>query len=127
MTFNEFQEKALSTANYSVGNKIIYPALGLCGESGEVAEKIKKTIRDKEGKFTPEISLEIAKELIKLAKECGAKYAKFQKRNNKELLSFEQYNSPHPESSNSFGKTYGEHREYLEFSIEQRTCIKPAV
>lgn len=63
MTFNEFQEKALSTANYGVGNKIIYPALGLCGEAGEVAEKIKKTIRDKEGKFTPEVSLEIAKEL----------------------------------------------------------------
>ena len=63
MTFNEFQEKALSTANYGIDNKIIYPALGLCGEAGEVAEKIKKTIRDKEGKFTPEISLEIAKEL----------------------------------------------------------------
>ena len=37
---------------------------------------------------------EIAKELIKLSKDCGAEFAKFQKRNNKELLTEEQYNNP---------------------------------
>lgn len=63
MEIQEYQKTALLTANYGLNNKIIYPALGLCGEAGEVAEKIKKTIRDKEGIFTPEISLEIAKEL----------------------------------------------------------------
>ncbi|NBL01077.1 MAG: N-acetylneuraminate synthase, partial [Erysipelotrichia bacterium] len=40
--------------------------------------------------------IEIAKELIDLAKEAGAGYVKFQKRNNKELLTEEQYNTPHP-------------------------------
>ena len=63
--------------------------------------------------------LEIAFELIKLSKDCGADVAKFQKRNSKELLTEEQYNAPHPNPINSYGKTYGEHREFLEFSLEQ--------
>jgi len=60
--------------------------------------------------------IKIAKELILLAKNCGADVAKFQKRNSKELLPEEQYNSPHPNPINSYGETYGEHREFLEFS-----------
>ena len=67
---------------------------------------------------------DIAKELIDLAKQSGAKYVKFQKRNNKELLTAEQYNAPHPVPYNSYGKTYGEHREYLEFNIEQHKKLK---
>lgn len=63
--------------------------------------------------------LEIAKELMFLAKQSGADIAKFQKRNNKELLSPKQYNAPHPNPKNSYGNTYGEHREFLEFSVEQ--------
>jgi len=64
-------------------------------------------------------SLEIAKELMKLAKEAGATYAKFQKRTPKELLTEEQYNKPHPVPHNSYGATYGAHREFLEFDKEQ--------
>jgi len=60
--------------------------------------------------------INIAKELIKLAKDCGADVAKFQKRNSKELLPNKQYNDPHPNPINSYGNTYGEHREFLEFS-----------
>ena len=45
----------------------------------------------------------IALELLKLAKECGADVAKFQKRNNKELLTEEQYNAAHPNKANSYG------------------------
>tara|TARA_Y100001970_G_C14248403_1_gene869970 strand:+ start:4440 stop:5306 length:867 start_codon:yes stop_codon:yes gene_type:complete len=63
--------------------------------------------------------MNIAKELILLAKNSGADVAKFQKRNSKELLPSEQYNSPHPNPSNSYGNTYGEHREFLEFSKKQ--------
>ncbi len=63
--------------------------------------------------------MDIAKELIKLAKECNADYAKFQKRNNKLLLTEEQYAAPHPKPRNSYGDTYGEHREYLELSVEE--------
>ena len=63
--------------------------------------------------------IKIAKELILLAKDCGANVAKFQKRNSKELLPQNQYNAPHPNPINSYGKTYGEHREFLEFSKEE--------
>ena len=63
--------------------------------------------------------IKIAKQLILLAKDCGADVAKFQKRNSKELLPENQYNAPHPNPINSYGKTYGEHREFLEFSKEE--------
>jgi len=66
----------------------------------------------------------IAIELLKLAKECGANVAKFQKRNNKELLTEEQYNAAHPNLANSYGDTYGAHREFLEFSVEQHKDLK---
>jgi len=66
----------------------------------------------------------IAKELIDLAKQSGAKYVKFQKRNNKELLTIDQYNTPHPVPYNSYGSTYGEHREYLEFNLEQHKKLR---
>jgi sialic acid synthase len=69
-------------------------------------------------------SIEIAKELIDLAKEAGAGYVKFQKRNNTELLTEEQYNAVHPVPENSYGKTYGEHREFLEFNVSQNKELK---
>jgi len=68
--------------------------------------------------------IEIAKELIKLAKECGATVAKFQKRNVRELLSKEDYYSPHPQPWNSYGENYGKHREALEFTLEQHADLK---
>ena len=68
--------------------------------------------------------LEIAKELLELAKKCGCKYAKFQKRNPKELLTSQQYALPHPVPYNSYGATYGEHREFLEFTLEQHRELK---
>ena len=68
--------------------------------------------------------LVIAKELIRLAKESGADYAKFQKRNPRELLAEEQFNAPHPEPWQSYGDTYGKHREFLEFTIEQHADLK---
>lgn len=63
MEINEYQEKAVSTAIYGEGHKIVYPMLGLCGETGEVAEKIKKVLRDNNGNFTVDKKVEIAKEL----------------------------------------------------------------
>lgn len=69
--------------------------------------------------------IEIAKELIKIAKIfCNVDAVKFQKRNNIELLTEEQYNTPHPNPSNSYGKTYGEHREFLEFDVHQHKILK---
>ena len=69
-------------------------------------------------------SMDIAKELIDLSKQCGATFAKFQKRNNKELLTEEQYNTPHPVPNNSYGQTYGAHREFLEFNQKQHAELK---
>jgi len=64
--------------------------------------------------------LQIAKEMISVASRvCRADVVKFQKRHNRELLSPEQYDTPHPVPGNAFGPTYGAHREALEFSVDQ--------
>lgn len=63
MNFKEYQEKIKTTAVYPENMNVIYPALGLCGEAGEVAEKIKKVYRDSNGYFTQVKKDEIAKEL----------------------------------------------------------------
>ena len=60
MIFNDYQKLAFTTAQYpNIGENPIYCILGLCGETGEVAEKIKKVIRDNNGKFTQEKIIEI--------------------------------------------------------------------
>lgn len=64
MNFEEYQKKSRKTAIYpNVGDNFIYPTLGLTGEAGEVAEKIKKIIRDKGGKIDEETKKMIQKEL----------------------------------------------------------------
>ena len=64
--------------------------------------------------------LEIAKEMIRIAALfCKVDAVKFQKRNPKELLTEEEYNAPHPNPYHAYGATYGEHREFLEFTAEQ--------
>lgn len=69
--------------------------------------------------------MEIAKDLIETAAHfCKADAVKFQKRCPKELLTPEQYNAPHPNPANSYGATYGEHREFLEFDVEQHAQLK---
>lgn len=69
--------------------------------------------------------IEIAHELINTAAIfCKADAIKFQKRCPRELLTPEQYNAPHPNPYNAFGKTYGEHREFLEFTLEQHAQLK---
>lgn len=69
--------------------------------------------------------INIAKEMIKVAAEyCKVDAVKFQKRNNRELLTPEEYNAPHPVPYNSYGKTYGLHREALEFTLEQHAELK---
>jgi N-acetylneuraminate synthase len=67
---------------------------------------------------------EIAKELVKVAAESGADAVKFQKRNNLELLGEKGYQKPHPNPGNSYGKTYGEHRDFLEFEIDKHRDLK---
>ena len=70
-------------------------------------------------------SMEIAKEMINVASIfCKADCIKFQKRNPRELLSEVEYNLPHPNVNNSYGTTYGEHRELLEFDLDQHRQLK---
>jgi NTP pyrophosphatase (non-canonical NTP hydrolase) len=77
--FSEYQSRSRETAVYpEAGNNIVYPALGLCGEAGETAEKVKKAIRDDGGTLTEERREAIAAELgdvlwyvAQLATEAG--------------------------------------------------------
>ena len=64
MNLNEYQKKSRATALYpDLGNNAIYPTLGLAGEAGEVADKVKKIIRDKNGIFDQLSKNEIKLEL----------------------------------------------------------------
>ncbi len=64
MNFETYQINARKTAIYpSLGSNYVYPTLGLVGESGEVAEKVKKVIRDKNGFFDQETLIGLSKEL----------------------------------------------------------------
>lgn len=67
--------------------------------------------------------VQTAKEMIVVAKTCGAKFAKFQKRNPIECLTPEKYSSIY-DNPNSYGRTYGEHREFLEFDVETHGELK---
>ena len=69
--------------------------------------------------------MDIAKEMIAVcAVFCKADVIKFQKRTVRELLTPEEYEAPHPNPRNSYGKTYGEHREVLEFDVDQHRQLK---
>jgi hypothetical protein len=55
MEFLDYQNEARRTAIYpDAGNNMAYPTLGLCGEAGEVAEKVTNEMRDKGGYFDHE-------------------------------------------------------------------------
>ena len=64
MDLNRYQTTALETAIYpNQGQNFIYPVLGLIGEAGEVADKLKKVIRDGDGTLTDTVRQTVAKEL----------------------------------------------------------------
>jgi len=69
-------------------------------------------------------NFEMAKEMIKMSKICGADYAKFQKRNPVKAVPKEIQDQPHPCPMHSFGETYLEHRENLEFTLDQHKLLK---
>ena len=64
MDLNQYQNSALKTAIYpNQGQNFSYPALGLMGEAGEVADKLKKVIRDNGGVLTDPVRDAVAKEI----------------------------------------------------------------
>jgi NTP pyrophosphatase (non-canonical NTP hydrolase) len=95
MTFDEYQKKSRKTAQYpDAGSNFVYPTLGLAGEAGEVAEKIKKVIRDDGGEVLPLKKKEIEKELgdvlwyvTQLATELGLSLEEIADKNIEKLYS----------------------------------------
>ena len=64
MNLNEYQQKSRKTAGYpAIGHPVIYPTLGLVNEAGEVAGKIKKVFRDKDGQISEETKSALKAEL----------------------------------------------------------------
>lgn len=63
MEFNDYQKEAMKNKVYGYGDKIVYPALGLGNEAGEVQGKIKKVLRDSGGLYSIESKKQIADEL----------------------------------------------------------------
>lgn len=62
----------------------------------------------------------LAEKLVHVAAHfCEVDAVKFQKRHSRSLLTPEQYDAPHPNPMHAYGDTYGEHREFLEFDVEQ--------
>lgn len=95
MTFEEYQEASRRTAKYpNAGKNFVYPTLGLSGEAGEVAEKVKKILRDADGVVSDEARMAIKKELgdvlwyvSQLATEFGFSLEDVAKGNLEKLLS----------------------------------------
>ncbi len=96
MTFNEYQKESRKTATYPtmLGATFVYPTLGLVGESGEVAEKVKKIFRDSKGEMTGDQRAAIVLELgdvlwylSQLATELGADLNDVAEKNLEKLFS----------------------------------------
>ena len=104
---NEYQLCTLETADYPQEMKILYPTLGLAGESGEVVEKVKKTYRDNKGDFDKERCLAIASELgdelwyiAVLAHDIGMTLQEIAEMNYKKLKSRKIRNKIHGDGDN---------------------------
>ncbi|WP_243030307.1 nucleoside triphosphate pyrophosphohydrolase family protein [Thermus altitudinis] len=63
MTLNEYQQEAKKTALYPEAYRILYPTLGLVGEAGELANKVKKVLRDRGGTLGPDAREDLLAEL----------------------------------------------------------------
>lgn len=95
LTFDEYQRRARETAVYpDIGNNFVYPSLGVAGEAGEIIEKVKKVLRDKEGELDEasiqEIMIEMGDELwylANLAEELGVSLDEIAERNLQKLSS----------------------------------------
>ena len=94
MDLSEYQRQSRRTAEYPREAWLTYPALGLAGEAGEVAEHAKKTIRDDEGKVSEERRAAMSKELgdvlwyvAQLATELGLDLDEIAGKNLEKLFS----------------------------------------
>lgn len=108
MDFQDYQKESRKTAIYPRrGNNFVYPVLGLVGESGEVAEKIKKALRDNSGVIDEKRRKEIKKELgdvlwylTQIATELDLSLGEIAKANLEKLASRKERNRIHGEGDN---------------------------
>ena len=108
MELGEYQKRSRVTALYpDNGNNFIYPTLGLCGEAGEVSEKIKKVLRDRGGIVDDQVRNEVSKELgdvlwyvAQLATELGLSLDNIAAANLEKLLSRKNRNMLHGSGDN---------------------------
>lgn len=108
MTFEEYQNLSRETAIYpDKGNNFIYPTLGLVGESGEVAEKIKKVLRDQNMTISDDTRRELLKELgdvlwylANLGVELGISFEEIAKANIEKLRSRKERGVLHGQGDN---------------------------
>jgi len=107
MNFDDYQKQAKRTAVYpNPGNNYVYPTLGLAGEAGEVANKIKKILR-KDSELTDEVKHEISKELgdviwylAQLCTELGLSFDQVAAENIEKLLKRQEENKLHGSGDN---------------------------
>ena len=108
MHLSDYQMRSRATAVYPMaGGNLLYPTLGLCGEAGEVAEKIKKMIRDDGGRLSSERRAALSKELgdvlwylAQLATEADLDLAEIAEANLVKLLSRQERNVLHGSGDN---------------------------
>jgi NTP pyrophosphatase (non-canonical NTP hydrolase) len=95
MRLSDYQHRSRATAVYpQAGDNLLYPTLGLCGEAGEVAEKVKKMLRDDGGVLSDERREALGKELgdvlwyvAQVATEAGLELEALAEANLAKLLS----------------------------------------
>ena len=98
MLISDYQELSRRTATYpGAGENLVYPTLGLAGEAGEVAEKVKKLLRDDGGVMSNERRAALAGELgdvlwyvAQVATEAGLDLEEIAQGNLEKLLSRQQ-------------------------------------
>lgn len=109
MTLDEYQKEALVTAVFSDDSfkDLAHWVFGITGESGEIAEKIKKIVRDKKGEMSDQDKEEIIKEigdvmwyLAVLAEHLGYNFEEVGKRNIAKLRSRQARNQIHGSGDN---------------------------
>lgn len=110
MDFNEYQEKASQTAIYPNKNSItglMYCTLGMCGEAGEVSERVKKLYRDHDGAISEDMKKDIIKELgdvlwylSGIAKELNISLDEIATTNIEKLFSRKERDMLHGEGDN---------------------------
>ena len=78
MDFSRYQGLARTTAIYpNIGSNPYYPTLGLVGQAGEIANKVKKIMRDYDGVITPDMKTSVSKEIADLVWDCAAHASEF--------------------------------------------------